>query len=478
MGTERQDQDPAGLAGYRVLRRLAAGAHSELFLGHDPAGGTVVIKAFRADVGDELTADAVAALTRAPSGALPALIDLATLADGRAVLVLERIEGPTLPELLDRRGTITPGEAVTILAPLAVALAGLHDAGFAHTTLSLATVRFQPDGRPRLTGLGGLRPLPDGPAGFELLRGDYSRLAAIGGSVIDRGPATDAVTRRGAALVAWFEMAATAVPFQPALHDLERRLFAWSAPAPVRLEAPARTPAAVPGRLDPGLLDASRLDSGPAPTPASAAETSARPSLRSRFGALVPALVPAGAAQDRNPFHALGRRIRSAAAARRGPVVVLVCVGTAATVLALTMLPEPPTGVPRESRASASPTAAPTISARGPETTAPGPAAADDPVAAARVLLAGRAACLAAASVTCLGAYEQPGSPVLAADTHALGAEQPASPTGAVGALVQRIGDVAIVALAAKGDSAADSEPASLLLVKGEAGWRLREIVE
>lgn len=139
--------------------------------------------------------------------------------------------------------------------------------------------------------------------------------------------------------------------------------------------------------------------------------------------------------------------------------------------------------------------------------------AGDDPVAAGTALLTTRARCLASRSVPCLGGVDQTGSAASTADSAAISADAarseltPAAATGSGAVtlrLVQTVGATALlkvveapaatgsgVGTAAAGAAGAVSgaapktgaasaeaqrEPASLLLVKGEAGWRIREI--
>jgi len=509
MGTAVGDELGTTIAGYRLIRRLGGGSHSDLYLGHAdiPAGhadAAVVVKVFRPGTDHDLITTQLAALTAGPAGGLPQLIDLATLPDDRVVLVLERIDGPALSAVLDRRPRIAPGEAVTILAPVIVALAHLHNAGFAHETLGQATVRFQLDGRPRLTGLGGLRRLPGFPvpgrheaapalpaaehrAGlprrFDLVRADYTRLARLAHDVVDHLPATDAPARRVEALLAWFEMTATAVPFQSSLEELERRLFAWAPASPVRLAEPV-TPPLVPARIEP-----------PDPAPAASGDeqgSAQAPGLLRRLEGVL----------DHDPVQQMRRFTHDWLARQRGPLIVLVCLAAAATVLGLTLMPSTATerapttegAIPSRAEVAAAPrTAAPTSPAAPRTATSPSPAEkappvgainGPDPVRAAAALLAGRHGCLAAASVDCLAAFDQTGSVVMEADRYAIEHQGvmsvPALGPQDVGELRERTGDFAIVALTRKTaeSKGGDSEPASLLLVKGEAGWRLRQILD
>ena len=58
----------------------------------------------------------------------------------------------TLGELLRRRESIAPGEAVTILAPLVDAVRAAHLAGISHGGIAATAVSFAADGRPVLAG--------------------------------------------------------------------------------------------------------------------------------------------------------------------------------------------------------------------------------------------------------------------------------------------------------------------------------------
>jgi hypothetical protein len=137
--------------------------------------------------------------------------------------------------------------------------------------------------------------------------------------------------------------------------------------------------------------------------------------------------------------------------------------------------------VPGGSGAAQGPSATPSASVTAGSGRDVGPVAGDDPVAALVALLETRAGCIRDLSVLCLDAVGQPGSSALADDQALVrslqaGAESP--PVFEVDAAQvttdERLGDSAILRL---GD-VADSEPASILLMKGEAGWRIRDYLE
>ncbi|NMR21316.1 protein kinase domain-containing protein [Cellulomonas fimi] len=114
-------------------------------------------------------------------------------AGGRWAVLLAAVPGTTLAALLAVRGALSSGEVVTLVVPVAQALAALHAVGLAHGDVSPANVVLTPDGRPVL---------------IDVL-----------GAVTHGGPAADAGTTGFAAP----EMEAGAVPGPAAdVHALAR----------------------------------------------------------------------------------------------------------------------------------------------------------------------------------------------------------------------------------------------------------------
>jgi hypothetical protein len=102
----------------------------------------------------------------------------------------------------------------------------------------------------------------------------------------------------------------------------------------------------------------------------------------------------------------------------------------------------------------------------------------DDPVAALTVLLTARDGCFRDLSVLCLATVDDSSSGAFSSDTAAIQRVQQGGQTttgsthgGRPLTLVERLGDTALVRI---GD---DSEPASVLMIRTEAGWRIRDFL-
>ncbi|MDH6237033.1 hypothetical protein [Cryobacterium sp. CG_9.6] len=442
-----------------------------------------------------------------PDGPFGTLLDVASLPDDRVCVVLERLDGRTLGRYLSDRGTISTGEAVTILASVTLAVAKLHDAGLSHGSLSPVTVLFYPTGRPLLAGLGALRELSEeSMARRKALREDYCRLTCVLREVfahLEPG-AEQHETRREAGLLAdRFEGLIWSTPFRPCLPDLERQLFEWMPAGPVRLITTETdtTPGCAPGRLLPTVVGI--------PVQSTRAkrrhrEQSGGPQrLRARAQMLVGTAL---GLVDGHPLVQLRSRLTSSLTARHRPLVTAVLVGGAVLLAVVTLIPAGEGDPSQGQESAATPQGAATTETSpspyeaevAPSEPVREPAAADsaavegdDPVLAVPVLLNRRAACLATASVVCLDTADQSGSTAMSGDSYTVrllqqGGALTSEPdyTTLVVELVERTGNMALLSLSPPGSEGTgsdtrgelNSKPASVLVVKGEAGWRLREI--
>lgn len=511
------DADPGGgrLAGYRLIRQVATGERADLFLAaaevpveaadtgphrlgeaeSDPPAGPplVILRVSRADASDDAVALEIEAMSTDATGTLPALYDVAGLDDGRCVLAVERIGGGALSRLLAAR-TLTPGESVTVLAPIVVAVADLAGRGYVHTRLAVSDVLIDDSGRPRLVGLGALRRLPARSHADRtiLLREAHSALADLISEV------ATAVRPAGVldGVIEVIHERLAARPFRPCEAEVERRLFEIALPEPIggvdarprasgRLPARAVAPSPLPGHDEGEPMEAS---------PRRVAGEFSRTLLGL---AQMPAeLVRLRSADDLEPAGGIGDRLRELVARRRRSLTVGGLVGGGALVLLLTLVPPATAGdAPEAATADAAPGVdsgdvdpsdppAPNPDASAPpeggalDTAPPIEPVSLDPVAAAGALLERRAECFRTLDLACLDDVVQPGSAAETEDRAALvAARDGAAPPeiefdhSAITVTTEMGGAVLVSAPR----SATGREPASLLMVRGEAGWRLRE---
>ncbi len=147
---------PFRLRGYSVEELIGTGSSGEVWRARVTSSGEpVALK--RLTVRDAAQAQAAqdeAALLCALDH--PHLVRLHALvpAAGSAVLVLDLADGGSLAGLLATRGRLTPGEVITAVAPVAAALAYLHDQGVVHGDVSPANVLFTTAGVPLLADVG------------------------------------------------------------------------------------------------------------------------------------------------------------------------------------------------------------------------------------------------------------------------------------------------------------------------------------
>jgi hypothetical protein len=494
------------LGGYRVVRKLGEGARAELFLAHpaasypapDPthagsAAAPVVLKVARAGTPDTSTLAEIEALSRAAGEHVVGLVDVLTDRDRTPVLALQRLPGGSLARLLRDRERLAMGEAITILAPLADAVDRAHRSGVVHGSLRAEAVLFDGAGAPVLACFGRASLIEPGlpPAALEAEVGVVADIRAFGnlaavvlGLVPGAGAPRDA---RDAVL------ASLAVP--GGLREFGAKVFELGEPSPVLLGASTGADPAVPARVP---LDASGdLPERPSTSVAAGEELPRlRPGLaRSTVLALglpgwIDRLVPPRAqelvakARARVPNGLPGIAAAGATVARTVRPRVWIMAGAVAVALlaALVLVPQGDGGSPDPAEAGVANEGPASDGVEGnPDYTevADDPVAGDDPLAALTQLLRLREQCLIDLSVLCLDAVGQAGSAALASDIDQVteiraGAELPSTivVTPAAMELVERLGDSAIVNLGP------DSKPASVLLMKGEAGWRIRDYLE
>ncbi|MGW9630960.1 hypothetical protein ACWGST_09660 [Agromyces sp. NPDC055520] len=521
----RSTPTEATLAGYRLLRRIASGERADVFLATvderyetapDEPSPLVVVRVYDAAASGAALAVEIEAMSTDASGSLPELFDVATLDDGRCALAVERLSGPSLARLLAER-RLAAGEAVTILAPIVVAMGELARLGFVHTRLTAGDVQLDGEGRPRLIGLGSLARLPVAPhERTPLLRAGHVALAELIDDVV-------ACTDRPEQLMPVAELLhdrVAARPFTPCEGELERALFAVAAPMPVGgVVVTARRPG-LPARMTAPLHPV--MSAGPDPTDAptgrprddqgAARDDQGAQGRRTLLElAQWPAFLAGGDRRehDRAAGTGLAARVRLAVRRRRSSLLVAGLAGGGVLTLLLTMVPPAAAGgdgvdgpagagsgesspggrggAAADPEATAGDAVAGDVAAGGAEAgdaaAAPGgPAADDDVVSAVQRLLERRQECFDALDLTCLSEVVQPGSALESADAAAMaaardGGKVPAELDATGVSIVTEMGS-AVLLTAPYAGVAAEREPASLLVMRSEAGWRLREIFD
>lgn len=241
-------QSEAVVAGHRVIRLLGTGDRATVYLGHSASGSTVALKIFRADTAAASIELDIAVLTSPAAPGLVRLLDVAQLGDGRICLVLERLAGGSLARYLVDTPRLSPGEVVTVLAPVTVALRAMHTAGFAHGGVSQATILLDANGRAVLTGFGAVSQLGDPPGErMRLLRADYERLGLVMETLWDALDEADSYRASWTALLRRFRTAVnpnenpiragragSGAPIASVLETLEHDVFGWADAAPLR----------------------------------------------------------------------------------------------------------------------------------------------------------------------------------------------------------------------------------------------------
>jgi hypothetical protein len=418
------------LVGHRIDRRM----------GEDDALATAAdgtrLRLVRIRDGDASGETAIAAWSSVAGDHLQRVVDLGTAPNGDLVAVLADVPY-ALPDLVGARA-LDASEAVTVLVPLAAAVAELQAAGVVHGAIGAAAVALTDAGSPvLLLPRTATRPGPDGVG----MAADRHALAVLAGRLLPP-PVPDA-------LVAALEQ-------DPGGAGIDR-LFDLAEPRPVALHR-AASPSATSGT--PARLVATQ----PAAEQAGRGRVDLDTVRRS---------VRAGAARLGSAAAGVRRRVWVAAAAAlialAAAVVLLPGHDTSARARPeTTRVPHvtvPPARPSPTSRASAARSASPSSP---PSPAAPPTAGPTDPVRAATVLLAARARCLAGGTSACLGATDDPGSPVDALDRAALAAGVDAVlPPAVTPELLRSSGATAVLVVG----------PCTVLELHGPGGWRLRDVL-
>ncbi|MFJ9118671.1 serine/threonine-protein kinase, partial [Streptomyces sp. NPDC102394] len=163
-GNNRADGTGRLLAGrYRVLAQLGRGGMGVVWRAVDEVlGREVAVKELRtytdadgpelADLRVRMQREARAA-ARVRHPGVVAVHDVAEV-DGRPLIVMELVDGPSLEQVLRERGVLDPAEAAGIGAQVMDALAAAHRAGVLHRDVKPGNILLERSGRVVLTDFG------------------------------------------------------------------------------------------------------------------------------------------------------------------------------------------------------------------------------------------------------------------------------------------------------------------------------------
>ncbi|MCU1405515.1 MAG: hypothetical protein JWQ43_1818 [Glaciihabitans sp.] len=462
------------LAGYRLVRKLGDGARAEVYLGISTTDNnrTVALKVFRASIPESDIGSEIEVLTAAAGEQVVEVLDVATGPDGRPVLVLERLGNGSLARFLRARGEIDPGEAVTLLAPLAQLVARLHTAGVSHGGISTAKVHINAAGAPVLLGFGRGQQFPApqttaGRVGGSEAATDVDALLAVSVQVLS-AVRDDSTASASNPLVRWIaERSTGAGDFVDSVASgLAEQLFNWAEPLALDLEREApvlRRLASLPARP---IAMGSPETRSPDQTETDSSHTRRPWRLHPRISEEL-----LGA----TPLARVGEMLTDSLRSVRTPLWWAAGGIAVALVAAITVLPHLTAAAETETVVAEDADAGPTGEVQPSQSTSP--ALGDDPVLALPELLAARQECLAGTAIECVALFDSDGSSASASDAAAItasdggGAAQLVPFLDLAPVLVQRLGDFALLSLGP------DSTTASVLMIRTEAGWRIRDVL-
>jgi len=153
----QRTRPPTEVPGYEAQRFLGAGAYGEVWVGVDRnTGRRVAIKfyAHRRGVDWSLLSREVEKLVFLSADRyVVQLLDVGWDSDP-PYYVMEYVENGSLEDLLRKRGTFAPSEAVEMFREIAIGLAHAHGKGVLHCDLKPANILLDQDQRPRLADFG------------------------------------------------------------------------------------------------------------------------------------------------------------------------------------------------------------------------------------------------------------------------------------------------------------------------------------
>lgn len=463
----------------------------------DEATAPVAIKLFHPATPPERIDSEVEALARTSHRHIQRLLDISVDTAGRTSLVLERLHTP-LARVVADRPELRLGEAVTMLAPLCEAVTELHRCGIAHGRIDASSVMLDDTGAPVLCRFGAAQLVGDFPAppsessltpadenASEQLLGDRESLASLAETVLTR-------VHGDRTVLAWL----TQQRFTPRgfAHELAERLYAAAPGEPITVPhtrasrgAPAHDiraqfqPSGAPHSIESTGADAPREPAARSWWSDSVAAGLMPEWLEQWLDRMRADWLPTSSDSDApGTIRHIIECTRQALTAVRHRVWLLAAAGCAAVVTAALLIALDGT----HTADAANDQHTPAVSTP-PQGTADTPEAhttdalPESPLDAAHELLTRRQECLRSLSVLCLDTVHQPGSAAMEADRHRIRQQQQGhhSPTRTDWSLAEltlydELGDGALI------DATLNSATATLLLVRTDDGWRIRDLIE
>ncbi|MEU3429544.1 protein kinase domain-containing protein [Streptomyces gardneri] len=145
------------LGHYQVAELLGAGGMGEVYLAHSPSGRAVAVKVIREDLAakpgfrERFAREVQAA--RQVSGAFTAPVLDADTTGPTPWMATQYVEGPTLADIVNDRGTLPADEVWRLASGLCEALRDIHRAGLVHRDLKPGNILLAEDG-PRVIDFG------------------------------------------------------------------------------------------------------------------------------------------------------------------------------------------------------------------------------------------------------------------------------------------------------------------------------------
>ena len=194
---------PPSVPGYSLGARLGTGGSAVVWAGtRERDSAPVAVKVLTVGTGEQADAAVreLGVLARVEVEGLVRFHEAVSLPgeDRRVALVLDHVGGGSLQGVVGARGHLSVGESVTVLAPVAKALAGLHAAGVVHGDVTPGNVLLERTGRPLLADLGVARCVGEAPGEAVGTEG------FVAPEVVDGGAVTPAADVYAAGALAWW----------------------------------------------------------------------------------------------------------------------------------------------------------------------------------------------------------------------------------------------------------------------------------